>query len=130
MKLTDQNLAEKLHITAREILRRKELVCLEQADVELLLGCKPIIANQINEIVDEFYADQVSMFTLKHAGLIINKQRRSWLLVGVLQLSPVARVVLPPAVGHGACGNSSGSNFVPTYALRGCHCRLVCVVRL
>lgn len=60
MKLTDQNLAEKLHITAREIVRRKELVCLEQADVELLLGCKPIIAEQINEIVDEFYADQVS----------------------------------------------------------------------
>lgn len=60
MKLTDQNLAEQLHITPREIARRKELIRLDKADITLLLKAKAIIAEEIPSIVEEFYADQVS----------------------------------------------------------------------
>jgi diguanylate cyclase (GGDEF)-like protein len=60
MKLTDQNLAEQLHITPREIARRKELIRFERADEDLLLSVKPYVAGEIGSIVDEFYADQVT----------------------------------------------------------------------
>jgi len=60
MKLTDQNLAEQLHMTQREIARRKELIGLDKADSALMLSAKPLIAREISSIVEEFYANQVS----------------------------------------------------------------------
>jgi len=60
MKLTDQTLSLQLHITSREIERRKELLNFDNNDVALLLKSKPDIAKEIIAIIDEFYADQLS----------------------------------------------------------------------
>jgi diguanylate cyclase (GGDEF)-like protein len=60
MKLTDQSLAEQLHITPHDIARRKELLRFTKADATLLLNNRPYIAEEITSIVEEFYADQIS----------------------------------------------------------------------
>lgn len=59
MRLTDQNLAEQLRITGREIARRKELLRLSPEDTALLVAAKPLLAESLADIVDGFYADQV-----------------------------------------------------------------------
>jgi diguanylate cyclase (GGDEF)-like protein len=60
MKLTDHTLGEQLHISPRDIARRKELFGLTPED-ELLLGqTGPQVSPLLTEIVQEFYADQVS----------------------------------------------------------------------
>ena len=60
MKLTDQNLAEQLRVTPRDIARRKELFRFSKTEELLLLNAKPRIAEEIATIVEEFYTDQVS----------------------------------------------------------------------
>ncbi|MDH4333147.1 MAG: GGDEF domain-containing protein [Desulfobulbaceae bacterium] len=61
MKLTDLNLGEQLKLTDREIRRRLELFALTQQDIDELVGMKPVVAANINELVESFYAGQVAV---------------------------------------------------------------------
>ena len=56
---TDFTLTDQLRMTEREIRRRKELLHITSEDTELLLNLKPLIANQVDHLVEEFYNDQV-----------------------------------------------------------------------
>jgi len=58
---TDFTLTDQLRMTEREIARRKELLQITPADAEVLLGLKPLIANQVDHLIEEFYADQVEV---------------------------------------------------------------------
>lgn len=60
MRLTELNLGEQLHITAREISRRRELFNITAADEALLRQAGHLIGDQEQSIIEEFYADQVS----------------------------------------------------------------------
>lgn len=59
MKLTDQSLGEQLHITALEIARRKELFGITPEDVATLAKVKDTVSENLDAIVEEFYANQV-----------------------------------------------------------------------
>ncbi len=58
---TDFTLTDQLRMTDREIRRRKELLYITSEDTELLLNLKPLIANQVDHLVEEFYHDQVQV---------------------------------------------------------------------
>lgn len=58
---TDFTLTDQLRMNEREIRRRKELLNISDQDTEILLGLKPVIANQVDAIVDEFYEHQVQI---------------------------------------------------------------------
>jgi hypothetical protein len=60
MKKTDQTLLEQMQITDKEIARRKQLVRLGTEEVQLLLNSKPVIEEEIDRIVEEFYQVQTS----------------------------------------------------------------------
>ena len=59
MNPTALTLAEHLKITEREIASRQKLVSLSTEEQALLLAAKPSIAEQVEEIVEEFYAQQL-----------------------------------------------------------------------
>lgn len=63
MKNTDQNLGEQLHITNLEIARRRELFGLTAEDAAVLAQAQASISagGQLERVVDEFYATQVSV---------------------------------------------------------------------
>ena len=61
MKRVTQSLLLQLHITDQEIMRRKELLSLGDADIELLVRCRPFIEENIDVIVNEFYEEQTSI---------------------------------------------------------------------
>lgn len=61
MKLTDQSLCEQLHITALEIARRKELFGITAEDAARLVQVKDAISDDLDAIVEEFYANQVAI---------------------------------------------------------------------
>ena len=58
---TDFTLTDQLRMTEREINRRKELLHISHQDTEVLLSLKPLIANQVDNLVEEFYSDQVQV---------------------------------------------------------------------
>jgi len=55
MNITDLTLMEQLRITTREIAQRKEYLNFNEEDIQTLLKIRPIIAEHIEEIVEEFY---------------------------------------------------------------------------
>lgn len=55
MKTTDQTLIEQLKITRQEIKRRKEFFNITEEDTSVLLSLRKLIADNIDEIVEEFY---------------------------------------------------------------------------
>ncbi len=55
MGTTDQTLIEQLRITEREIARRKEYLGFDRDDFENLASLRELIAENIDEIVEEFY---------------------------------------------------------------------------
>jgi len=61
MKLTDQSLSEQLHITALEIARRKDLFGITAEDAATLTQAKGAISDNLDAIVEEFYATQVAI---------------------------------------------------------------------
>ncbi|MFA6898961.1 MAG: GGDEF domain-containing protein [Desulfurivibrionaceae bacterium] len=61
MKLTDLDLGEQLKLTDREIRRRLALFAITQEDMDTLVGMKPMIAANIEELVESFYARQVEV---------------------------------------------------------------------
>jgi diguanylate cyclase len=60
MKITDQTLLEQMQITDHEITRRKELVGLGSDEAAVLSGCRQLIEDEIDIIVEEFYQLQTS----------------------------------------------------------------------
>ena len=58
---TDFTLTDQLRINEREIRRRLELLQITTADTEILLALKPLIANQVDHLVEEFYDGQVQI---------------------------------------------------------------------
>ncbi|WP_198781744.1 diguanylate cyclase domain-containing protein [Shewanella putrefaciens] len=61
MLQTEQTLFEQMRITELEIEFRKALFSFTQADVKALLSFKPIIEENIDKIVDDFYGLQTSV---------------------------------------------------------------------
>jgi len=61
MKRVTQSLMMQMHLTDHEIVRRKELLGLQEEDVELLVRCKPFVEEHIDSIVNEFYEEQTSI---------------------------------------------------------------------
>ncbi len=59
MKNTRLTLLEQLRITEREIRRRQELIGLTDENIAILLESRPLISQNIDVIVDDFYGDQV-----------------------------------------------------------------------
>lgn len=57
-QLTEISLAEQLKISDREIDYRKELFSINTDTTALLVGCKDVILEQIDSIVEEFYEKQ------------------------------------------------------------------------
>ncbi len=55
MRTTDHTLMEQLRITPREIARRKEYLGFTEQDAKLLESMRPIIADNIEHIVEKFY---------------------------------------------------------------------------
>ncbi|MDP3428390.1 MAG: GGDEF domain-containing protein [Humidesulfovibrio sp.] len=68
MKLTDQSLSEQLRITPLEITRRKELFGITPGDTTTLIQAKEVVTENLDAIVEEFYANQVA--TPEVEGLI------------------------------------------------------------
>lgn len=60
MKVTDQTLMEQLRITPREIRRRKEYFEFTEDDAKKLEALRPVIADNIDGIVKEFYERIIS----------------------------------------------------------------------
>jgi len=60
MRLTDQSLAEQLRITGLEIARRKELFGITREDEALLATAQGKVSEDLDAIVEEFYANQVA----------------------------------------------------------------------
>ncbi|MEO5374181.1 MAG: GGDEF domain-containing protein [Alphaproteobacteria bacterium] len=60
VNITNQTLLEQMHITDREIEMRKRLFDFTDKDVAHLVACKERVAENLDAIVDEFYAIQVS----------------------------------------------------------------------
>ncbi len=61
IKPTDQSLVEQMRITEFEIEHRKALISLTDADVDVLISCKPTIEKHVDEIIDCFYRHQTSI---------------------------------------------------------------------
>ena len=61
MEQLEKTLAEQLQITKWEIEKRKELLGITSADVELLSDCKPLINKYIDGIVKNFYERQTAI---------------------------------------------------------------------
>jgi len=61
MNVTNYTLLEQLRISDRDIKRRKELLDFTQEDKNILLSLKPLIAEFIDIIVDDFYSVQVEV---------------------------------------------------------------------
>lgn len=59
MRATDQSLGEQLHITPREIARRKELFGITPADELALSQRRAALEAQLPAVVEEFYQNQV-----------------------------------------------------------------------
>ena len=55
------SLADQMHLDDMEIDRRKELLGFSQTDVEALARAKPLILEDLDEIVDEFYGKQTAI---------------------------------------------------------------------
>lgn len=55
MGTTDQTLLDQLKLTGREIARRKEYFNFTDKDCQSLIGLREIVAESIDEIVEEFY---------------------------------------------------------------------------
>lgn len=55
MRITDQTLMEQLRITSREIIRRKEFIGFTEEDIQNLSALRPLIAENIDAIVEDFY---------------------------------------------------------------------------
>ena len=47
-----------MQVTRREIARRKALMAFTEHDVAQLLACKPFVEDEVDEIVETFYAQQ------------------------------------------------------------------------
>jgi diguanylate cyclase (GGDEF)-like protein len=60
-KVSDQSLREQMHISDREIARRKQLLAFADNDVQHLRHVQPFIAGRIDTIVDDFYVEQTSI---------------------------------------------------------------------
>ncbi len=58
---TDFTLTDQLRMTDREIRRRKELLHISTEDTQTLLNLKKLIANQVDAVVEGFYAAQVEV---------------------------------------------------------------------
>ncbi len=56
---TDFTLTDQLRMTEREIRRRKEMLHITAEETALLRNLKPLIASQMDHLVEEFYAAQV-----------------------------------------------------------------------
>lgn len=61
MDNTQRTLLEQLQINDSEIARRKHLLGFTDADAELLLSCKGLVTEHIDEIVTSFYAQQTAI---------------------------------------------------------------------
>ena len=59
MKPTDATLTEQLRLTGNEIRLRQELLHFSSEDKDALLEARPIIAKNVDDLVEEFYAEQV-----------------------------------------------------------------------
>jgi len=59
LKLTDQSLIEQMKITSFEIAQRKQLLSLTHADLILLSSHKLMVEANIDDIVTEFYENQI-----------------------------------------------------------------------
>lgn len=60
MKPTDQTLKDQLRLTEREIARRKEAFSFDEKDIAALVSAKPLIAQELDAIIEEFYEQQVA----------------------------------------------------------------------
>lgn len=61
MKPTDLTLDEQLRITAHEIVKRKDLLSISDADAGVLREAKPLITSELDTIVENFYATLVDL---------------------------------------------------------------------
>ncbi|MDH4200054.1 MAG: GGDEF domain-containing protein [Spirochaetia bacterium] len=61
MNITDSTLLEQLRITDRDIKRRLELLSFTDKDAANLLKYKPLISENIETIVEDFYKNQVEI---------------------------------------------------------------------
>jgi len=61
LKRTEQTLLEKMKISDVEVLHRMELLDLSKKELKLLFSHKPIIEDNIDVIVDEFYEKQTEV---------------------------------------------------------------------
>ena len=60
MQQINLTLIEQMQITDDEIARRKELLGFSASDVEILVSCKQLIDDQVDNIVSDFYARQTA----------------------------------------------------------------------
>ena len=58
--ITETSLAEQMHINEHEILLRKRLFGFTEKDVSNLVACRDWIAAHLDEIIEEFYRQQVA----------------------------------------------------------------------
>lgn len=58
MKVCDRTVLAKLNVTEDEIGRRRELAGLDNSDGDVLLKCKPVIEEEIESIIEEYYQIQ------------------------------------------------------------------------
>lgn len=58
MKACDRTALTSLNITEAEIVRRRELAGLDNSDGDVLLQCRPLIEEEIESIVEEYYQIQ------------------------------------------------------------------------
>ncbi|CCH49039.1 diguanylate cyclase domain-containing protein [Pseudodesulfovibrio piezophilus] len=61
MKPTDLTLNEQLRITDHEIIKRKGLLFITEEDAKILLAIKPLVANNLVDIVEKFYDKLVGL---------------------------------------------------------------------
>lgn len=66
MKPTDQTLMEQIKITDREIEQRLGYLKLNKKDIQKIVQAKPIISNEIESIVKEFYDYLISYDEISH----------------------------------------------------------------
>ena len=60
MKVCDKTVLAKLNVTEAEIARRRELAGLDNSDGDVLLKCKPVIEEELESIIEEYYRIQYS----------------------------------------------------------------------
>ena len=59
--ITDTTLAEQMQITDREIQYRRDLLLMEEAEVLSLTAFRPHVADNLERLVEEFYAEQTKV---------------------------------------------------------------------